>query len=91
MDKNKNSVFFAPGKPDHFVIGVDDDYIVSPASAEGNPLFEGLEAITTEEQARAFALRLVEAGKVEFKADIEARDEEGNTLWVKTVWEKEEP
>jgi len=54
MDKNKNSVFFAPGKPDHFVIGVDDDYIVSPASAEGNPLFEGLEAITTEEQAYYF-------------------------------------
>ena len=67
------------GEVEHFVIGVDDAYIF-----DAPPL-------QSERQATEAALKLIRERTInpEFKVDIEARDDEGETIWVKTVWEKE--
>ena len=74
---------------DHFVIGVDNDYIAAPGSSDSE-VFKGLDEIKTEEQATDLALRMIRLGEIEFKVDIEARDADGNLLWIRTIWERED-
>lgn len=83
----------ALGEPHHVVVGVDDDRILEDEELRrllpGKSFPDGSRFPTVEDALEAVQELLSHHPDAFEKLDIEGRDEEGETLWVYTLWEKE--
>lgn len=83
----------ACGEPDHVVVGIDDDHILEDQEIQrllpGKSFPDGSHFPTVEDALEAVQELLSRYPGTFVKLDIEGRDEEGETLWVYTLWERE--